>query len=606
MPVDIVTEIFSYLDPLDLLNLVRTSKSLRKFLLNPRLAYTWEVVRKSVRDIPPPPPFMSEPAFIHLVFSTYCHGCGKGPVHKIVWIWFVRYCKDCAQEQRGNVRDDTLREFQLFDRDTLWNKCNGKFTDFLNVICPCEWDSYTRKRNIYHVPQLQDFVNAWNAAESPDARVELYEEHKAEVAIKAKHAKTLEKWWEGRKRDRLDELEAIRRQRFSDVCDRLTEAGWGAEVDRLRSTEQGRRSLVSVPGVRQPSTLTDKAFGSVLRHAEGMLAETRELIVKKARQAKLRQKLQLFESAIAAYYVRTPRTARMLCRAQVSDLRHESEITSLLLSPTMDALKLEDFATLVPTLAQRWEEKVKDRMRAVVRSAVEGIPDDTDPLELAVAAFSCPRCRDAPLRYPEILVHSCLRSQSGRPQTDDKYTLDIYELSFDMHYSRQPFQYDRISDTLVLTTNDLMVSLGLSPTTMTWDELVNGDLRFRYVERRCSARDCGLYKWAAALHTLRRNRRGGWRMATDEELQAGSQIPIEPRAALLDGFGRYRWCCALCPQDWYGYRAEAKKHLWNRHNLEDVDRCVADGTLFIHPSETNAEHTLQLPDPPDTPDSTAP
>lgn len=64
-------------------------------------------------NLPQRPPFLSEPAFINLLFFSHCHvsaylnlpsstvimlawqSCGKPNIRKVIWKWFARYCPGC-------------------------------------------------------------------------------------------------------------------------------------------------------------------------------------------------------------------------------------------------------------------------------------------------------------------------------------------------------------------------------------------------------------------------------------------------------------------------------------------------------------------------------
>ena len=69
-------QIFSHLDPLDLLHLARSTKAFRSFLLNKNAIGIWRSAREHIEGLPPCPPYLSEPAYANLAFSPYCHVSG--------------------------------------------------------------------------------------------------------------------------------------------------------------------------------------------------------------------------------------------------------------------------------------------------------------------------------------------------------------------------------------------------------------------------------------------------------------------------------------------------------------------------------------------------
>ena len=73
------SQIYSYLELKDLLNLSRTCKKFREFFLNRKMNESlWKQARINTDGAPERPPFLSEPAFVHLLYSPNCH---VGPIY---------------------------------------------------------------------------------------------------------------------------------------------------------------------------------------------------------------------------------------------------------------------------------------------------------------------------------------------------------------------------------------------------------------------------------------------------------------------------------------------------------------------------------------------
>lgn len=68
-----VLQIFGYLAPYDLLRLARTTKDLRKLLMDKSSSSVWQAARSNVPGLPVPLLGMSEPEYAHLMFSSQCH-----------------------------------------------------------------------------------------------------------------------------------------------------------------------------------------------------------------------------------------------------------------------------------------------------------------------------------------------------------------------------------------------------------------------------------------------------------------------------------------------------------------------------------------------------
>lgn len=58
---------------MDLLNLARTTKDLRLFLMKSSSSQFWKAARLNVDALPPCPDDLSEPAYANLLFDSHCH-----------------------------------------------------------------------------------------------------------------------------------------------------------------------------------------------------------------------------------------------------------------------------------------------------------------------------------------------------------------------------------------------------------------------------------------------------------------------------------------------------------------------------------------------------
>lgn len=68
-------QVFQYLEPVDILYLARTTKTLRAFLLDRHWScQVWKTAFSNVHNMPPPcPEYLSEPVYAHLAFVPVCH-----------------------------------------------------------------------------------------------------------------------------------------------------------------------------------------------------------------------------------------------------------------------------------------------------------------------------------------------------------------------------------------------------------------------------------------------------------------------------------------------------------------------------------------------------
>ncbi|OSC98647.1 hypothetical protein PYCCODRAFT_980407 [Trametes coccinea BRFM310] len=78
LPEEVLSKILALLEPQDLLKMSRLSKSLRRKLMSRKSQPIWtSSLQNAPHDVPPCPPFMSEPHYVALLFApTDCMGCG--------------------------------------------------------------------------------------------------------------------------------------------------------------------------------------------------------------------------------------------------------------------------------------------------------------------------------------------------------------------------------------------------------------------------------------------------------------------------------------------------------------------------------------------------
>ncbi|KAI0689362.1 hypothetical protein C8T65DRAFT_817778 [Cerioporus squamosus] len=98
MPLDILIEIFKFMHLRDLLNLARTTKGFRAFLMSRKSEPFWRAARRQIEDLPQCPTFLSEPAYANLMFFSHCHGCLKPNIKAVMWEFLVRYCPKCKSD----------------------------------------------------------------------------------------------------------------------------------------------------------------------------------------------------------------------------------------------------------------------------------------------------------------------------------------------------------------------------------------------------------------------------------------------------------------------------------------------------------------------------
>lgn len=243
-------------------------------------------------------------------------------------------------------------------------------------------------------------------------------------------------------------------------------------------------------------------------------------------QILLRIRYDEFQSAIRRECVQLPRTPYMLHYPIPIDFAFNPKCRAALERPLkFDYLTdvPDPFGRMAPALVKKWNTDVKKKLTRYVRRHLRRIPPGVDPLNLAVAIFTCGRCA-AGVRYPEVLRHPCLRLEFGNLSIakDDLYTRIItrpnfineeYELNEEQKplYRRcMPFDTGRLNDGPMAIVNvdrmrRVVSGLGLDVMRTTTDELkaCGGWLRCTFCEPGGPEEPVKrVYDWVAAVSFL--------------------------------------------------------------------------------------------------------
>ncbi|KAF9015808.1 hypothetical protein BDZ89DRAFT_907443, partial [Hymenopellis radicata] len=78
-PLDVLFEFYSRsfpnLEPLDLLRMSRTTKTLRSLLMDKSYISVWQSALEGIEGLPPVIEGLSEPQYVNLMFDNHCHVC---------------------------------------------------------------------------------------------------------------------------------------------------------------------------------------------------------------------------------------------------------------------------------------------------------------------------------------------------------------------------------------------------------------------------------------------------------------------------------------------------------------------------------------------------
>ncbi|CAA7267091.1 unnamed protein product [Cyclocybe aegerita] len=405
MPLDILLEIFSELEPLDLLHISRATKDLRAIVTNPTHAFLWiRVYENAPAPVPPPcPPGMSILHYTNLVYGRHCHFCASIHGRVIHWNARVRLCSKCAPSQ-------------LLKKHFPGSKIS------LEALSLCH-HIYMRKAGglggsgVYAlVLDYKQQVKALAAAKATGGMA--LEDYKAQrnalFAQRNMEMAPHRKWAYDVRRHRLQQQDAVRSRRQQMILDKLHEEGY---------TEVQSYPIWRLPGVRVAAELTDKEWKLIKFDLMNVFEDLR-------RQAKARDMEHKF-------YRRTSHLRAVFTEASkdipapqilppIGQIANCEPFLSLLKgTPIEDEITMEQVQALaghLPGIFSAWREECDAVLLSLIPGS-QGKPNkmqtdtvDRQPLELATTFFKCFAC-DEPITYPRILVHSCVRYR--RPPESD-------------------------------------------------------------------------------------------------------------------------------------------------------------------------------------------
>ncbi|CAE6346388.1 unnamed protein product [Rhizoctonia solani] len=268
MPIEIFMEIAPYVDPGDLITLIRTSKFFRSMLLVRSAARIWQSALNNVPGLPPCPTGMVEPQYAALMFTKNCTNCGvQVMTSKADPYLGVRLCPSC-------------RETELKERPLLY------LIDGVNL-------PYT-----FHIKRFKNSRHKKSAYQLR-AHQQEYERVRMEC-VRNEDKDALDKWkeqqqiaWNKRREEgdellhyinvtaesRSDELQDLKAERREQILERLRALGWD---DKYFVSWRGSntlrkqwRALLEVP-----KALTERTWKNMLPKLTRLLEENRPVIDK--------------------------------------------------------------------------------------------------------------------------------------------------------------------------------------------------------------------------------------------------------------------------------------------------------------------------------------
>ncbi|KAF9032498.1 hypothetical protein BDZ89DRAFT_1158527 [Hymenopellis radicata] len=495
LPYDTLLEIFSYLLPLDLLNLSWVNQSLRGVLMTKSSRSVWKAARKNAQEMPEPFPGMSEPAWACLVFVKKCNVCWKKSVKSADLYLRCRLCPACSE---------TLLVRQDEDRTSVLVRGNYPF-DVKFLMLVTHGTTYGHSKSPEECALMSDYdaIEAELSAGAAKADPEGFarEKFKKNQEIYA-HAGVCEKWQNRCNNAREKEIQQMKRNRKQAIRDRLCQLGYTAEL-RIMSAVRMQDAFDNHPFVKKSQPLTDRIWANISDEMIAFAEQLREKRLLRDRRALVVSRRKVAIPIFLDFKSNLARNQPASFYPSIADFIHSDSVKAIIEDPGDAPVSEVAFAQVVPQMREwfsAWRIDVHSQLLKIANS--EPSTQDLSPeatikrLQLVSCGVICDKCthyptsnppalfrrrnRSTTLFYPDYLTHTCAHSQPDTDLRDILRDLDDGALEFGRFMSRRPFHVNVYKRSpVVQPAMEAVVRLvGLELSTATVDDMDSADCLF--------------------------------------------------------------------------------------------------------------------------------
>ncbi|KAJ2922246.1 hypothetical protein H1R20_g14849, partial [Candolleomyces eurysporus] len=408
MPLDVLLEIFSHLEPADLIHLSRTTKALRSIMMVRSSRSIWTQALASIPDLPPCPDDLIEAQYANLMFTDYCHECltNADDDPNLLLLMFMeartQLCHKCAP-----CKFKTARAF------------SGSFQEVKSVVPMTKesFETYSYSEwnpKKYHVDVANELMAEYDKLTPVERGGWLLEQTAKQKAI-SKHAEACEIFFQARLEQDEQMIASIRLKRQDQVIERLKELG--------------KLSLASPIVVVIKLFLRIQRRSSLSRKWEEVEPEMLEWVEQQKAKHHFKQRVACVESRIrewlipiyAEFMASRPHQGQavhptLLEISFLEEFRAALEDTPLGQSPSAEVT--EAAIAKLPELVDRWQQTHDDALLELVKQSHSSKNSEIsrETLFHATTSFECESCHEKGLLYPNVLAHRCnflLLSKSG-------------------------------------------------------------------------------------------------------------------------------------------------------------------------------------------------
>ncbi|VDC07700.1 unnamed protein product [Peniophora sp. CBMAI 1063] len=279
MPLDILEEIFSLLDPSDLIRIARTTKAFRRLLLaGNQFSHLWRASWSRTEGYPPCPEDYPLLKWLQLLFGgPYCQVCAAPSVQRIFFSIRARMCKNCLHKSLVNVLSNRVEGIGYYG-----------ISEYIPVVGQ-KRDKYAYEDDIINLQaSIASALEGVDPSTRPQALATVLESLKIAFAPWNTHRRECEIWQERKMADRQDDLGEKRSSRREDISRRLEDLGY---------TTRDMYMIWRLKDVNVSKPLTGRAWDKLLPTLLPLINNARDRRFERERHHRRETRLNTIQSA---------------------------------------------------------------------------------------------------------------------------------------------------------------------------------------------------------------------------------------------------------------------------------------------------------------------
>ncbi|KAL1744020.1 hypothetical protein HDZ31DRAFT_39627 [Schizophyllum fasciatum] len=413
MPLDVLYEIFSHLDPQSLLHVSYSSRALRSILTTKNSRAVWRSCIAADCDIPPKPEHMNEPQWSELLFGNTCSFCPLSSICAL-WVFSVRVCAGCLESKF--LREATVRlVMNIPEREQL----RGFWT------LPSH--QYAPGRKVYRHEDVQALVEAYRSIGTSDSAAlkKFQDAQLARQRLAFEHTTQCDHYVQRVLPQRKKEEEAkFLRERLLQIEMRMRELGFSEEIDFIHAANSP--VIANHPLVKSFDEITSTSWGPIVRTLKKMLNDIRPSMLEKKRKSLLKDRMQAVITALKVYVLSKPVPTAIDDAEQVYPSALDivslptvhkmifAEVNSYVTDAEPDLQRLKEYLSpeTLDSLCEEWRTLKGRELVAMLPKRYRHLEDEDEDelysLRFACVFFRCTTCGE-PVNFPRVLAHSCTR-----------------------------------------------------------------------------------------------------------------------------------------------------------------------------------------------------